>query len=101
MTMFIMGPTFQESWDKGVRPIMEEKVELMPGLEAAIKPIHKFMVINTRKKDIALFMDLSKSPTVDSPDDIPLQVITPAFMISELRRAFEIGFLIFVPFIIT
>lgn len=100
LTLFIMAPTFEQSWEQGIKPMFEEKVEIMEGLEKASNPIKEFMVRNTREKDLLLFADLSKEKPVEEVKDTPLKVVIPAFMISELRRAFEIGFLIFVPFLI-
>lgn len=100
LTSFIMMPTFEKSWDAGIKPMIEEKVEMTEGLELAMEPIQEFMLINTREKDLNLFMNLSDTEKADSFADVPLKVAIPAFMISELRRAFEIGFLIYVPFLI-
>lgn len=101
LTMFIMGPTLEKSWEEGIKPMFEEKLELMDGLEKAVNPIKQFMVNNTREKDLMLFSDLAKEKKLpEKIEDTPLKVAIPAFMISELRRAFEIGFLIFVPFLI-
>ncbi len=100
LTLFIMSPTLQKSWDEGIKPIIDEKVEVMDGLEKAANPIKEFMVKNTREKDLMLFTDLSGEKPAESIETTPLKIAIPAFMISELRRAFEIGFLIFVPFLI-
>ena len=99
MTVFIMSPTFEKSWEQGIKPIIDEKIEMVEGLEKASIPLKEFMVKNTREKDLQLFSDLAK----EKPKDIKeasLKITIPAFMISELRRAFEIGFLIYVPFLI-
>lgn len=100
LTMFIMAPTFEKSWEEGIQPMFEEKIDVMEGLEKASNPIKEFMVNNTREKDLILFTDLSKSERPQTVAETPLKVAVPAFMISELRRAFEIGFLIFIPFLI-
>ncbi len=100
LTMFIMAPTFEKSWEEGIKPMYEEKVEILEGLEKAAAPLKEFMVRNTREKDLLLFTDLAKEKPAESVAETPLKVAIPAFMISELRRAFEIGFLIFVPFLI-
>ena len=100
LTIFIMAPTFEKSWEQGIKPMFDEKVEVMEGLEKASQPLKEFMVRNTREKDLLLFTDLAKEKPVENVKDIPLKIVIPAFMISELRRAFEIGFLIFVPFLI-
>lgn len=100
LTMFIMAPTFEKSWEEGIKPMYEEKVEIIEGLEKAAEPIKEFMIRNTREKDLLLFTDLAKEKPAETVAETPLKVAIPAFMISELRRAFEIGFLIFVPFLI-
>lgn len=100
MTGFIMMPTFEKAWDKGIYPMIQEKVETSAAIERTVQPFREFMLKNVRAKDLQLFMDFSKTPKVEKPEDTPLTALVPAFMISELRRAFEIGFLIFVPFLI-
>lgn len=101
MTIFIMAPTFEKCWEDGIKPIIDEKVELVDGLEKSSLPLKEFMVNNTREKDLQLFNDLSGTENkVEKIEDAPLSVTIPAFMISELRRAFEIGFLIYLPFLI-
>lgn len=100
LTMFIMAPVFEKSWEEGIKPMYEEKIEIVEGLEKASEPIKEFMVRNTREKDLLLFTDLAKEKPAATVAETPLKVAIPAFMISELRRAFEIGFLIFVPFLI-
>jgi flagellar biosynthetic protein FliP len=100
MTAFIMQPTFTKAWNDGIQPIVDEKVEVMEGLEKASVPMKEFMIKNTRDKDIELFMNLSKTEPVKNIKDTPLAVAVPSFIISELRRAFEIGFLIYIPFLI-
>lgn len=100
LTLFIMTPTIEKSWEDGIKPMMDEKIEVMDGLEKASIPFKEFMVKNTREKDIMLFSNLSKEKPAESIAETPLKIVIPSFMISELRRAFEIGFLIFVPFLI-
>lgn len=100
LTMFIMAPVFEKAWEEGIKPMYEEKIEITEGLEKASEPIKEFMVRNTREKDLLLFTDLAKEKPAATVAETPLKVAIPAFMISELRRAFEIGFLIFVPFLI-
>lgn len=100
LTLFIMSPTLERSWDEGIKPMIDEKVEIMEGLEKAANPVKEFMVKNTREKDLLLFTDLAKQKPAASIAETPLKIAIPAFMISELRRAFEIGFLIYVPFLI-
>ena len=100
MTGFIMTPTFEKAWDTGIHPLIEEKIETKTAVERTVQPFKEFMLKNVREKDLQLFMDISKTPQVEKPEDTPLTALIPAFMVSELRRAFEIGFLIFVPFLI-
>ena len=100
LTLFIMTPTLEKSWEQGIKPLIDEKIEVMEGLEKASVPLKEFMVNNTREKDLMLFTNLSKEKPADSIAETPLKIAIPAFMISELRRAFEIGFLIYIPFLI-
>ena len=99
MTIFIMSPTFEKSWEIGIKPVIDEKLEITEGLEKASVPLKEFMIKNTREKDIQLFSDLAKEKP-ESIEQASLKITIPAFMISELRRAFEIGFLIYLPFLI-
>ncbi|MBR6663609.1 MAG: flagellar type III secretion system pore protein FliP [Alphaproteobacteria bacterium] len=100
LTMFVMGPTVEKSWEEGLKPMIDEKIEAAEGLEKAMNPLKEFMVRNTREKDLMLFSDLSGEKRAEKVEDASFKVVVPAFMISELRRAFEIGFLIYVPFLI-
>ncbi len=100
MTAFIMAPTFEKSWNDGIVPITQEKIETMEGIERAVQPFKKFMLENVRQKDLQLFVDMHEDLKIEKPEEVPLSALLPAFMISELRRAFEIGFLIYLPFII-
>ena len=99
MTIFIMSPTLEKSWEIGIKPVIDEKIEITEGLEKAATPLKEFMVKNTREKDIQLFSDLAQEKP-KSIEEASLKITIPAFMISELRRAFEIGFLIYLPFLI-
>lgn len=100
LTLFIMTPTFQAAYDQGIRPMMNEEISEVEGVEKAALPFKEFMLKHTREKDLQLFMGLSKTEEVKEAMDTPLQVVIPSFMISELRRAFEIGFLLFLPFLV-
>ncbi len=100
LTAFVMGPIFQQAYDAGIKPLIAEEIELNEAFELAIKPFQGFMLTHVREKDLSLFVDLAGEEAPDSPEDISLRVLVPAFMISELKRAFEIGFLLFVPFIV-
>jgi len=100
MTAFIMAPAATEAYHNGIVPLMDEKITNQQAFTAVVKPFHGFMMKNVREKDLALFMDMAKIDEVASPEETPLHVLIPAFMISELKRSFEIGFLIYIPFLI-
>ncbi len=100
LTVFIMGPVLQEAYEAGIAPVMNEEMDTMTGLEAAAEPFRTFMLTHTREKDLGLFIDLAREEPPETPQTTPFRILLPAFMISELRRAFEIGFLLFVPFLV-
>src|SRR5690606_17149481 len=97
LTAFVMWPVFEQSWEDGVRPLMEQQVELQDGVTDAAQPIKMFMIQHTRDDDLTLFFDMSNQEPPAVAEEAPFWVVAPAFMISELRRAFEIGFLLFIP----
>lgn len=99
LTLFVMMPTFQKSYQDGIQPLINEQITEQEAIPLAAAPFHGFMMEHVREKDLRLFMDMQDTK-VERPQDTPFQVLIPAFMISELKRAFEIGFLIFVPFLI-
>jgi len=100
LTAIVMGPTLQASYDQGVKPLLDHKMELPQAFNAAGAPVKTFMLSQVDRDDLALFVRLSRIPKPPTMAAIPLRVVTPAFMISELKRAFEIGFLLFVPFLV-
>ena len=100
LTGFVMAPTLQQSYDLGIRPLVANEITMEQAFERGVGPLRDFMQKNVREKDVQLFMDMSGSPPPATPQDISLRILLPAFMISELRRAFEIGFLLFLPFLI-
>jgi flagellar biosynthetic protein FliP len=100
LTAFVMMPTFQQSYDQGIAPLVAGQIEIQEAFNKTAAPFHTFMRANVRDQDLQLFFDLTETPVPDEAAQIPLQILVPAFMISELRRAFEIGFLLFVPFVI-
>ena len=100
LTAFVMGPAFQRAYDIGVRPLMNNEITPEQAFERSAEPFRAFMLKNVREKDLGLFMDLSREPRPATPDQVSLRILVPAFMISELKRAFEIGFLLFLPFLI-
>ncbi|HZS82001.1 MAG TPA: flagellar type III secretion system pore protein FliP [Stellaceae bacterium] len=100
LTAFVMAPTFEASYHDGIAPLIEDKMSEGEAMTKAVAPLHAFMIRNVRPHDLKLFADIAKMEPVAAPEDVPLRVLVPAFMISELRRAFEIGFLLFLPFLI-
>jgi len=100
LTGFIMAPTLQTAYQDGLLPLVNEEIDEEQAFVRIAAPFQVFMLKHAREKDVQLFMDLSATETVETPEDVPLQVLIPAFMISELKRAFEIGFLLFVPFLV-
>lgn len=100
LTFFVMAPTFQSAWDNGLKPLLEEKIDEPTAFDKTVAPFRAFMIKHAREQDLNLFIEMAKLPPPETPDALPLQVIIPAFMISELRRAFEIGFMLFLPFLI-
>jgi flagellar biosynthetic protein FliP len=100
LTAFVMGPAFQNAYDVGLRPLVNNEISTEQAFERASGPFKTFMLKNVREKDLALFLDLSREPRPATPDEVSLRILIPAFMISELKRAFEIGFLLFLPFLI-
>jgi flagellar biosynthesis protein FliP len=100
LTGFVMAPVFQSAYDAGVRPLMANQITAEQAFGRASEPFHAFMLKNVREKDLQLFMDLSREPRPARPEDLSMRILVPAFMISELKRAFEIGFLLFLPFLI-
>ncbi|MFO1013391.1 MAG: flagellar type III secretion system pore protein FliP [Caulobacteraceae bacterium] len=100
LTAIVMGPTFEAAYAQGVKPLLDHKMELPAAFTAAGAPVKTFMLSQVDEGDLALFLRLSRVPKPANPAAIPLKVVTPAFMISELKRAFEIGFLLFVPFLV-
>ena len=100
LTAFVMGPTLQQSYDNGIKPLVANEIAVEQALERAGAPLRTFMQKNVRDKDLKLFMDLSREPPPATPEQMSMRILIPAFMISELKRAFEIGFLLFLPFLI-
>lgn len=99
LSFFVMQPTFQKAWDAGVAPYTEGKIDETQALERASVPLRDFMLGQVREDDLKLFVDLSHKPPPERAA-VPMTVLVPAFMISELRRAFEIGFLLLLPFLV-
>ncbi|QGH36991.1 flagellar type III secretion system pore protein FliP [Gracilibacillus salitolerans] len=100
MTFFIMAPTFQEINEEALQPLFEEEMTLEEAYDNASVPIKEFMSKHTREKDLALFMNYAEIDRPETVQDIPLTTLVPAFAISELKTAFQMGFMIFVPFLV-
>jgi flagellar biosynthetic protein FliP len=100
LTAIVMGPTLQKSYDDGIKPLMNQQMELPAAFDATAAPVKVFMLSQVDQGDLALFIKLSRIPKPATALATPIQVVTPAFMISELKRAFEIGFLLFIPFLV-
>ena len=100
LTAIVMAPTLQASYSAGIKPLLDHKMEMPQAFNAASGPVKGFMLSQVNQDDLALFVRLSKIPKPKTALDTPIQVVAPAFMISELKRAFEIGFLLFVPFLV-
>jgi flagellar biosynthetic protein FliP len=113
MTFFVMSPVFDRMWNEGVQPLIENRIDEREAYQRMTKPLREFMQANVREKDIALFEGVAKSRAAASPPatqpapgetaqpvEVDMRVLVPAFMVSELRRGFEIGFLIILPFLV-
>ena len=100
LTFFIMNPVITDINNNAVKPFEAGEIQQEEFMDAALQPLREFMYPQTQTKDVRLFMDIAKIESVESVDDIPTRVLVPAFVISELRRAFIIGFLIYIPFIV-
>ena len=100
LTGFVMGPVLQKSYDDGIKPLVANQITVDQAFERGTGPLRGLMQKNVREKDLKLFMDLSGEPPAASPEQMSLRILIPAFMISELKRAFEIGFLLFLPFLV-
>lgn len=106
VTGFIMAPTLEQVYAESLVPLLGEEIDEKEAFERAAMPVRRFMLDHVRDKDLELFLEIAspagaaRAPVIDDPAKVPLRSVIPAFMISELRRAFEIGFLIFIPFLI-
>jgi flagellar biosynthetic protein FliP len=100
LTAFVMAPTFEQAYTNAVRPLLDEQITEEVALTRAVAPFRTFMLAQVREKDLALFVDMANVGPIATPDDTPIKALIPAFMVSELRRAFEIGFLVYLPFLI-
>lgn len=100
LTFFVMAPTFQTAYENALQPLINEEIDEITAFERGVEPFKAFMLTHVREQDLGLFNNMNGGQTYEDPMDVPLQVLVPSFMISELRRAFEIGFMLFLPFLI-
>lgn len=100
LTLFIMMPVFQQVYEQGVQPYLEEQLTATEALQRAAVPMRSFMLAQTRESDLELFARIGNYADFESPDSVPFTVLLPAFATSELKTGFQIGFLIFIPFLI-
>lgn len=100
LTLFIMKPVFDQANAQGLQPYINEQISAQEALANVARPFHKFMIEQTRESDISLFMGIAKHSPIATPEETPFSILVPAFIISELKTAFQIGFLIFIPFLI-
>jgi len=100
LTFFIMEPYAKKAWENGIDPYMKETINYQVAFDESVGPFKEFMIKNTREKDLALFYRIKKQENPKNLEDISLTLLMPAFVVSELRTAFEIGFLVFLPFLV-
>jgi flagellar biosynthesis protein FliP len=100
LTFFIMAPVFDKIYETAWKPYTENQISMVQAADQAVQPLKAFMLKQTRQEDLALFVGLAKVPPLNTPEETPLKVLVPAFVISELKTAFQIGFIVFIPFLI-
>jgi len=102
MTFYVMAPTFDQAWEKGISPLLENEITEQEAITLVADPFREFMLVNTRPKDLTLFIDIAdeRGQATETEGKIDMRVLVPAFMISEIRRGFEIGFLVVLPFLV-
>lgn len=100
LTFFVMAPVFEKIYNEAYQPYVEKKIDISAALEKGAEPLKAFMLRQTRHEDLALFVKLANSEPLIGPEAVPLRILVPAYVTSELKTAFQIGFLIFIPFLI-
>jgi flagellar biosynthetic protein FliP len=100
LTLFVMGPVFDKIYTDAYLPLQENQITMTEAMDKGVAPLKTFMLRQTRQADLALFAKMSRTPAFQTPDDVPLRVLIPSFVTSELKTAFQIGFAIFIPFLI-
>ncbi|MEW6412659.1 MAG: flagellar type III secretion system pore protein FliP [Candidatus Zixiibacteriota bacterium] len=100
LTFFVMSPVVNQAYNEGIKPYLDQQITKEEAWDKAVAPFKTFMLSQTREKDLALFVDIAKIETPEKPEDLPIHVLVPGFVISELRTAFQIAFVLFVPFLV-
>lgn len=100
LTMFVMSPVLDKIYVDAYKPLSDDKISMAQAMEKGVAPLKTFMLKQTRQADLAMFVKMANIPALQGPDDVPLRVLIPAFLTSELKTAFQIGFAIFIPFLI-
>ena len=100
LTLFVMGPTFDKIYVEAYQPLSENRIQMQEALDKGTVPLRAFMMKQTRETDLALFVNLSRSAPMNTAADVPMRVLIPAYITSELKTAFQIGFAVFIPFLI-
>ncbi|KXB30477.1 flagellar biosynthesis protein flip [Dechloromonas denitrificans] len=100
LTFFVMAPVLDKVYNDAYLPLAENRINVMQAAERAAIPMRGFMLKQTRESDLAMFAGIAKIDRLEKPDDIPLRILVPAFVISELKTAFQIGFIVFIPFLV-
>jgi flagellar biosynthetic protein FliP len=100
LTFFVMSPVLEKMYTEAYLPYSEKKISMEQAFNTGIAPLKTFMLRQTRETDLALFLKISNTEAVQSPEDVPLKVLVPSYVISELKTAFQIGFVVFIPFLV-
>jgi flagellar biosynthetic protein FliP len=100
LSFFVMQPVLDQAWVAGIQPMTDGRISEIEGLQRAVAPFHRFMTTNLRPADLRFFLDLGHLPAAATPGDAPWRAVVPAFLVGELRRGFEMGFLLFLPFLV-
>jgi flagellar biosynthesis protein FliP len=100
LTLFVMGPILEKVYQDAIRPYSESKISLIEAVEKGRAPLKDFMLRQTRQADLALFVKLSNTPPLEGPENVSFRILIPAYITSELKTAFQIGFSIYIPFLI-
>jgi flagellar biosynthetic protein FliP len=100
LTFFVMSPVFENIYVDAYQPLSENRISMQVAIDKGVAPLREFMLKQTRETDLAMFLKISRTENIQTPDDIPLTVLVSSFLTSELKTAFQIGFMIFIPFLV-